>query len=575
MSQPNFGERYFATRERISDVVNGVRSLAVDTQTELEDSLSFSAFEKDLGAPFLFVICGEINAGKSTLINGLFARDLCKVNILPETDRVIWYRYGAPPRDVDTSPSLQERFRPIEFLRDFNLVDTPGTNSTVEGHQEITERFLPLADLILFVFPVANPWGAATWNLISRLPVECHDRMAFIIQQADQRAAADVEIIIEHVADLSTKRIGVVPEIFAVSGKKAFEAKNAVPFSDRAYRATGFPALDEFISRHVCDSPERRATLQRWRSHASSALREIEERIEDQTRALGNQNKFLESLEGEIDAMRERLVERLPRHLAAVAEVFETEAIWVTRSLRKWLGLVRSVFRIFAGDRTGSHTEALFIDRLRTAVEVVAESDGKDVVAACRSHWDQLGERVQEAIGTKIDDSEPIDEKLEQARRRFVNRISRAARQAIGNLHVRKELERELRRRNLALRSFIATTMIFLILGAISGILELPWLPLIFCGIAFLFLLGGTAIAIVTRTRISREFQSSLLNTCGSFAETLRHDYEDGLRIFFHDYTTCLSSIHKHLAKEKLAIAPKLARWHDLFLTLKSIEQDI
>ncbi len=273
--------------------------------------------------------------------------------------------------------------------------------------------------------------------------------------------------------------------------------------------------------------------------------------------------------------MRERLVERLPRHLAAVAEVFETEAVWVTRSLRKWLGLVRSLFRIFAGDRTGSHTEALFIDRLRTAVESVAESDGKDVVAACRSHWNELGDRVQEAIGTRIDDYEPIDEKLGQARRRFVNRISRAARQAIGNLHVRKDLERELRRRNLALRSFTATTLVFLIFGAISGILDFPWLPVIFCGVALLFLLGGTAIALVTRTRISRDFQISLLDTCGSFADTLRHDYEDGLRIFFHDYTTCLSSIHKHLAQEKMAVEPKLARWHDLFLTLKSIEQDI
>ena len=574
MSKLNFGERYFATRERISQVVKGITDLARDTSTPLGDSLSTTTFEKELGAPFLFVICGEVNAGKSSLINGLFGRELCKVNILPETDRVIWYRYGAPPRDLATTESLEERYRPIEFLKDFNLIDTPGTNSVVRGHQEITERFLPAADLILFVFPVTNPWGAATWNLISRLPEECHSRMAFIIQQADQREPSDIKIILAHMADLSMKRIGVVPQIFAVSGKTAFEAKLAGAFGEKDYEKSGFPPLEEFISRRVCDSPERRTALQTWRNNASAALRKIEDRIEDQTRALGEQNSFLESLEDEIDAMREGLVTRLPKHLAGVAEVFETEAVWVSKSLRKWLGLWRSVFRIFVGDRTGSQTETLFIDRLRTAVETVAESDGRDVVTACKKHWDDLDARVQEAIGTGIDQSEPVAERLEQARLRFVQRIGRAAHQAIGNLHVRKDLERELRNRNLALKSFTATTLVLLIVAAICGILDIRWLPWIFCGVAAVFLVGGAFVALITRARITREFQASLLDTCGSFAETLRADYEEALRIFFQDYTTCLGSIRRHLAKEKLSIEPKLSRWHDLFLTLKSIEQD-
>ncbi len=575
MSQANFGERYFASRERISQVVKGISELARDTGTPLGDTLSPAAIEQDLGTPFLFVVCGEVNAGKSSLLNGLFGRELCKVNILPETDRVIWYRYGAPPRDIDTTPSLEERFRPIEFLRDFNLVDTPGTNSVVKGHQEITQRFLPVADLILFVFPVTNPWGAATWNLISVLPPESHVRVVFIVQQADQREAADLKIIAEHMSDLAMQRIGMIPPIFAVSGKKALEAKRAGSFASQALEESGLPALEDFISRRVCDSPERRAALNSWRSQASSALRQIEDRIEEQTRTLGNQNHFLSSLEDEIDAMRERLVARLPRHLAGVAEVFETEAVWVTRTLWRWLNPFRSVFRIFIGDSTASRIESLFIDRLRTAVEAVAESDGADIVAACRSHWDALDARVKEAIGTGLDSQEPIDENLAQARRRFVQRIGRAAHQAINNLHVRKELEADLRRRNLALKSFTASTLIFLIAGATCGILGFDLIAWTFCSIAALFAVAGTLISLITRRHISRDFQSSLLDTCGAFAETLRSDYEDALRIFFQDYTTCLNSIRKHLAKEKLAIEPKLSRWHQLFLTLKSIEQDL
>ena len=575
MSQANFGERYFASRERISQVVRGITGLARDTGTELGESLSATAFEKDLGAPFLFLICGEVNAGKSSLLNALFGSELCAVNVLPETDRVIRYSYGATPRDVTSSSSLEERFRPIEFLRDFNLIDTPGTNSPAEGHEEIIRGFLPLADLILFVFPVTNPWGAATWNLISDLAPERLARTAFIIQQADQREAADLKVIAEHMSELAVKRIGMIPPIFAVSGKMAFEAKSAGEYTGRNYKDSGFPALEEFISRSVSDAPERRAALHAWRGHAAEALRKIEDRIEQQNHVLGDQNRFLASLEDEIDSMRERLVARLPHHLEGVAQVFETEAVWVTRSLRKSLGLVRSVFRIFVGDRTGSRTETIFIERLRAAVEAVAESDGADIVAACRSHWDELDSRVKEAIGTGLDEREPIDESLAQARHRFVQRIGRAAHEAINDLYVRKDLEADLRRRNLALKSFTATTLLFLIAGATCGIFGFPWLPWIFCSIAALFALGGTVIAFLTRRRISRDFQASLLDTCGSFAETLRSDYEDALRLFFQDYTTCLNSIRQHLVKQKLAIEPKLVRWQGLFLTLKSIEQDL
>ena len=575
MNQANFGERYFASREQISQVVNGITELARDTDTPLEDLLSTTALKKDLGKPFLFVVCGEVNAGKSSLINGLFGCELCKVNILPETDRVIWYRHGAAPRDIDTTPSLKEHLQPIEFLRDFNLIDTPGTNSVIEGHQEITQRFLSVADLILFVFPVTNPWGVATWNLISALPQERHKRVAYIIQQSDQCEAADLKIIAEHMSELSIKKIGIVPPIFAVSAKNALEAKRAGACASRALEESGFPALENFISRHVCDSSERRAALNSCRSHASTDLRKIEDRIEEKTRILGEQNHFLSSLEDEIDAMRERLVARLPCHLADVAEVFEREAVRVTRSLRKWLNPFLSVFRVFIGDRTGSRIESLFIGRLRIAVEAVAESDGADIVAACRSHWDALDARVKEAIGSSLDEQEPIDENLAQARRRFVQRIGRAAHQAINNLHVRKELEADLRRRNLALKSFTASTLIFLIVGATCGIFRLQSLPAIFCYIAALFAVGGALIALVTRRYIARDFQSSLLDTCGAFAETLRADYEDALHIFFQDYTSCLNSIRKHLARQKIAIEPKLTRWHQLFLTIKSIEQDL
>ncbi len=570
-----FGERYFATRERLADVMRGTVELAAETTTDLGDCLPFAALARGLGTPFLFVVCGEVNAGKSTLLNGLFAHDLCRVNNLPETDRVLWYQFGNPSRDVEITPVLEERYRPLGFLRDFNLIDTPGTNSVVEGHQQITARLLPSADLILFVFPVTNPWAASTWNFISELSPESLKQVAFIIQQADQREPIDISVILGHMADLSMKRIGHVPPIFAVSGKIACEAKRATPVIRERLKASGYPELENYISHKVCESPERKSALETWRSQAASALRIVEDNVEDQTHALNTQGRFLDTIEREIDDIRERFVIRLPRHLTGVAEIFETEAVWVSKRLRRRLGVIPSFIRLFTGDRTGPEMEAVFVERLQSAVEAVAEKDGVEVVEFCRNHWNELGERVKEAMAVDLGSSGPLDETLSTAKKRFVLRLGRAARQGIGNLKVRNQLDKELRRRNVALKSFTFMMLLLTTAGATCGALGVPWAPAILCGLAAVFLVGGVLTAWITRRSITAEFQKRLLDTCGGFASTLRSDYEEALRIVFQDYASSLSAVRAHLAHEKIALEPRLKRWQELFLTLKAIEQEL
>ena len=570
-----FGERYFATRERLADVMRGTVELAAETATDLTDRVPFAALENGLGTPFLFVVCGEVNAGKSTLLNGLFGHDVCRVSSLPETDRVLHYQFGNSPRDVEITPVLEERFRPLDFLRDFSLLDTPGTDSVVADHQEITARFLPSADLILVVFPVTNPWAASTWNFISQLSPDSLKQVVFIIQQADKREPVDISVIRGHMADLSMKRIGHVPPIFAVSGKLACEAKRHQPVANGLLKASGYQELENFISHTVCASPEREAALESWRSQAASALRAVEDHVDGQTHALNNQGRFLDTIEREIDDIRERFVVRLPRHLTGVAEIFETEAVWVSKRLRRRLGVIPSFIRLFTGDRTGPEMEAIFVERLQSAVEAVAEKDGIEVVEYCRTHWNELGARVKEAMAVDLGSSGPLEETLDAAKKRFVLRLGRAARQGIGNLKVRNQLDKEIRRRNVALKSFTFMMLLLTTAGATCGALAVPWAPAILCGLAGVFLTGGVLTAWITRKSITAEFQKRLLDTCGGFASTLRADYEEALRVVFQDYASSLTAVRAHLAREKFAIEPRLKRWQELFLTLKAIEQDL
>ena len=93
------GERYFATRERLSEVMTDIAALAAETGADVAGQLPLAELAQGLGPPFLFVVCGETNAGKSTFLNGLFGCDLCSVNRLPETTQVLCYRHGEPARE--------------------------------------------------------------------------------------------------------------------------------------------------------------------------------------------------------------------------------------------------------------------------------------------------------------------------------------------------------------------------------------------------------------------------------------------------------------------------------------------
>ncbi|HUR32144.1 MAG TPA: dynamin family protein, partial [Saprospiraceae bacterium] len=133
--------------------------------------------------PFMFVIVGEVKSGKSSFINALLGDpDLCAVAPSPMTDSIQQIIYGEQFKIEEVSPFLKRIYRPDEILRDIAIVDTPGTNTIIKHHQEITERFIPGADLIIFVFEAKNPYRQSAWDFFDYMHEEWHKKIVFILQ---------------------------------------------------------------------------------------------------------------------------------------------------------------------------------------------------------------------------------------------------------------------------------------------------------------------------------------------------------------------------------------------------------
>lgn len=157
-------DHYLQLRTELETALSGLLRLASDMHRDPAMLDTIHGLATDIREPLLFVVVGEVKAGKSSLLNALFGQEFAKVDVLPATDRVYVFKHGEEESSVEVSPMLTERYLPIKFLLDFNVVDTPGTNTMVAQHQTITENFVPRADLVLFVFSVLNPWTKSSWN---------------------------------------------------------------------------------------------------------------------------------------------------------------------------------------------------------------------------------------------------------------------------------------------------------------------------------------------------------------------------------------------------------------------------
>src|ERR1700738_5558357 len=122
------GEKYLELRSKLSTSLGSLASLAQQVAAPDETLHNLENLTNQLHQPFLFVVVGEVKAGKSSLLNALFGRDFCKVDVLPATDRIYEFKYGETDYDVQISDQITALHRNIDFLKDFNIVDTPGTH---------------------------------------------------------------------------------------------------------------------------------------------------------------------------------------------------------------------------------------------------------------------------------------------------------------------------------------------------------------------------------------------------------------------------------------------------------------
>ena len=146
-----------------------------------ENKGCLSIIRGSLELPIKVVLMGEVKAGKSTLINSILGRELSRTSVLEATSAIYHFYYSEAEecsvitkngrfkvQDIDKLIEiLEEKSEDTAFinectnieiglnlpiLKQFDLIDTPGLGTVTDSNEEITKRYIPWSDIVVWVF---------------------------------------------------------------------------------------------------------------------------------------------------------------------------------------------------------------------------------------------------------------------------------------------------------------------------------------------------------------------------------------------------------------------------------------
>jgi small GTP-binding protein len=236
-----------------------LRVALVRAEASEDDQKTLGRSITQLDELFLLVVVGEFNAGKSAVINALLGEQALEEGVTPTTSRIELLKHGPRRTRTPAGGGYEEITLPVGILREMSVVDTPGTNAVVRGHEALTREFVPRSDLVLFVTSADRPFTESERAFLEAIR-DWGKKVVVAVNKTDiLDKPADVDKVVEFVKDKLRELLGLRPEVFAVSARRAQKIKAAGVTHDP--RQTGFGALEAYLTRTLDDAERLRLKL--------------------------------------------------------------------------------------------------------------------------------------------------------------------------------------------------------------------------------------------------------------------------------------------------------------------------
>jgi len=304
-----------AALEQLQLALAGFEVTAEDRRT-LHKSL------QQLDELFLLVVVGEFNSGKSAFINALLGERFLPEGVTPTTAQIHILRHGeTSDRQVEEDSVLALTY-PTDFLREINIVDTPGTNAIIRRHEQLTEDFVPRSDLVIFVTSADRPFTESERAFLERIR-QWGKKVVILLNKTDLLEEAEVVQVVEFIRQNALALLGFTPEIFPVSARLALRAKLADTPGERdaLWVASNFAAVETYVHDTLDEKSRIRLKLGNPLGVGERLSASYLELAQNRLKLLAEDQKAIENIEGQLELYRSDMQRDFHYRLADIEKI--------------------------------------------------------------------------------------------------------------------------------------------------------------------------------------------------------------------------------------------------------------
>jgi small GTP-binding protein len=423
------------TRRLVEETASRLQRLGVEEATAkaLADS------REQLALPFLLVVVGEFNAGKSAFINALLGARVLEEGVTPTTSRVGILEHGEEVARRTHPDGIEETTAPAEILRTVAIVDTPGTNAVLREHEALTRDFLPRADLVLFVTSADRPYTESERAFLEAIR-QWGKKVVLVLNKADLLGTPeDVAKVAAFVREQAEKTLGVGPEVFALSAREALRARERG--DDAALERSGLPAFEAKVTATLDEAERFRLKLQNPLGVARRAVREAGALV----------GRRLDVLQGDLAAL-DAIEARVAEQSAALTRDFRFRLSDVEKALLEFEKRGNAFFderlrlgrfrELFDRERLRRDFEAEAVAGLPGEVERRVDAIVDWMVEAELGQWQDVMAILAERPAAGPGSEGRVDDRFAYDRSRLLGIVREAARAAVEHYDAPSEARR-------------------------------------------------------------------------------------------------------------------------------------
>ncbi|BAZ45516.1 dynamin [Chondrocystis sp. NIES-4102] len=545
----------------LDNVLNHLQSLATDINNQ-QLELTIRNLRLNINEPFLFVVVGEVKAGKSSFVNALLQADICKTAADPCTDVIQQIIYSENQFEQPVNQYLRKIGLPNEILKTLSVVDTPGTNTIVANHQEITKDFIPNSDLIFFVFFAKNPYTRSAWELLDYVNNEWRKKVVFVLQQADLTKPEELAKNKEKLRELAIEKGIQDPMVFATSAE--LEVNGDLDHS-------GFATVRNYIQQTLKDGGTKQLKLQGVAKTTDQIIDLLRKDLFSIQQQLIKDQATVRKIKAKLQQNKRQSGFELESLINRLLAKYDTITTRVKEDFREQLSLFTLVKGSFAVLFRTSKSVPTWMDELKHNCEVqlktslgeISQDGIKHFVSGIRTLLQSLVDDLQDIKVNHVTTNTITIDTLE-SRQEIVEEVQQKVAGLLDDktfLHSIESVNASVAPRFLG---GSAATVAGTAIAALTEIVLLDIIGTAFAGVGILFA-GGTLI--LKKRKIIRQFEDKLDQEKARFEAELSAKLHSKLDIIYEEIERNFLNIYDYVEEQEQKILPLVDKF-------KQIEQN-